>query len=95
MDGTDEKGTEAAAITLGNHWGYGLSYSPPAPKEFTADHPFMYLITDSKNNIYFCGVVSGAEFEDGGNGSVHQKMDEKISKNPLTSFAKKLFGKKP
>uniref|UniRef100_A0A914P3X5 Serpin domain-containing protein n=1 Tax=Panagrolaimus davidi TaxID=227884 RepID=A0A914P3X5_9BILA len=92
---TDEKGTEAAAITVKDLIGYGRCPPHPPPKEFTADHPFMYLITDSQNNIYFCGVVSGAEFEDGINGSVHQKMEEKISKNSVISFAKKIFGKRP
>ena len=68
---------------------------PPPPKKFTADHPFIYLITDSKNNIYFCGVVSGAEFDDGRIESFYQPIKEKISKNAVTSFAKKLFGKSP
>lgn len=64
---------------------------PPPPIKFTADHPFIYLITDSENNIYFCGVVSGAEFDD----SSSYQFKEKLSKNPVTNFAKKFFGKKP
>uniref|UniRef100_A0A914NYY2 Serpin domain-containing protein n=1 Tax=Panagrolaimus davidi TaxID=227884 RepID=A0A914NYY2_9BILA len=87
---TDEEGTEAAAITAIYLMGCNLR-EPPPPIKFTANHPFIYLITDSKNNIYFCGVVSGAEFDDCGS----YQFKEKLSKNPVTSFAKKFFGKKP
>uniref|UniRef100_A0A914QUD4 Serpin domain-containing protein n=1 Tax=Panagrolaimus davidi TaxID=227884 RepID=A0A914QUD4_9BILA len=91
---TDEEGTEAAAVTVQNLKGYNL-YTHPPPIDFTANHPFIYLITDSKNNIYFFGVVSGAEFDDYcDSGSSYQSIKDKMSQNPVTNFAKKLFGKK-
>uniref|UniRef100_A0A914QAN5 Serpin domain-containing protein n=1 Tax=Panagrolaimus davidi TaxID=227884 RepID=A0A914QAN5_9BILA len=89
----DEEGTEAGAITAGDLRGCGLGDSPPPkPIKFKADHPFIYLITDEQNNIYFCGTITGAEFVD--NGEIPPPIKEKLFKNPVTGFVKKLFEKK-
>ena len=51
--GVDEKGTEAAAATV-----VLLTYGspPPIPKDFVADHPFLFLIRDLKTgSILFLG----------------------------------------
>uniref|UniRef100_A0A914QJQ6 Serpin domain-containing protein n=1 Tax=Panagrolaimus davidi TaxID=227884 RepID=A0A914QJQ6_9BILA len=88
---TDEDGTEAAAITVTVFLGYlsGGGPPPPPPIKFAADHPFIYFITDGRNNIYFCGTVTGAEFD-----KSDSILKEKLSNNPVTHFAKKLFLKK-
>uniref|UniRef100_A0A914Q4W0 Serpin domain-containing protein n=1 Tax=Panagrolaimus davidi TaxID=227884 RepID=A0A914Q4W0_9BILA len=51
-----EKGTKAAAATLG-----GLQYiakyeSTIKPPKFIADHPFLYLIVDQHKHIHFIGT---------------------------------------
>uniref|UniRef100_A0A0K0EJE6 SERPIN domain-containing protein n=1 Tax=Strongyloides stercoralis TaxID=6248 RepID=A0A0K0EJE6_STRER len=53
----DEKGTEASgvsAITVVE--GPARGYKKPREYIFRADHPFMYLIIDDKNNILFNGI---------------------------------------
>jgi serpin B len=51
----DEKGTEAAAATAIVGMYVGMSY----PIEFTADHPFMFMIKDNKTDtILFLGQVN-------------------------------------
>lgn len=53
----NEKGTEAAAATI--VVARGGSASRPQPKNFVADHPFLFLIRDRKTQlIYFMGRVS-------------------------------------
>uniref|UniRef100_A0A914QN08 Serpin domain-containing protein n=1 Tax=Panagrolaimus davidi TaxID=227884 RepID=A0A914QN08_9BILA len=78
---TDEEGTEAAAITkclLST-----CCAPPPRPIEFTADHPFLFLITDNKDHIYFCGTVTGSEFgECNTSKSSNKQAKGKASKNP-------------
>jgi serpin B len=57
----DEKKTEAAAVTKADMVviGYGTGGDPPPPpppKIFNADHPFIFLIVDNRNNaIIFTG----------------------------------------
>jgi serpin B len=55
----DEKGTEAAAATA---WLAmpGMSAAPaPPPREFRADHPFLFLLRDTRSGaILFMGRVS-------------------------------------
>jgi serpin B len=54
---TNEEGTEAAAATVVN---VGVtSIGPDQPVTFKADHPFIYLIRETKtNSILFMGVVN-------------------------------------
>ncbi|WP_440944956.1 serpin family protein [Methanosarcina sp. T3] len=60
-----EEGTEAAAATMVG-MGMGMSISWDAkPKEFTADHPFMFFIEDGRTNcILFMGKVEYPEYEE-------------------------------
>ena len=51
----DEEGTEAAAVSTGN-----MATSIPQYSMFHADHPFLYLITESSTDaILFAGKFSG------------------------------------
>lgn len=50
----DEKGTVAAAVTGGRTRFHGLPGVKTMPVKFIADHPFMFVIRDSKS-IYFIG----------------------------------------
>ena len=51
----DEEGTEAAAVSTGI-----MGTSIPQYSMFHADHPFLYLITESSTNaILFAGKFSG------------------------------------
>lgn len=53
----DEKGTTAAAATAGVMMRASIT-EPKPPKEFHADHPFMFAIYDAKNKIIlFMGQV--------------------------------------
>ena len=53
----DEKGTEAAAATAVAMAGAGMPTDPPIP--FRADHPFVYVITDTTNHtVLFMGRVA-------------------------------------
>jgi serpin B len=56
----NEEGTEAAAATA-VEMAYNNSYRKPQPsKIFRADHPFLYLIRDTKTgNILFLGRYAG------------------------------------
>jgi serpin B len=60
---TNERGTEAAAVTVVEMYDDDTSYVPPRPPDpppviFHADHPFMYLIRDVKSGtILFVGRV--------------------------------------
>ncbi|XP_058224124.1 serpin-ZXA-like [Rhododendron vialii] len=53
----DEKGTEAAAITI--MVGCGCAFmSPPKTESFVADHPFMFMIKEeTSNSVFFTGAV--------------------------------------
>jgi len=54
----DEKGTEAAAATAVSARGGGMPPSDP-PIEFTADHPFLFLVRDTRSGaILFMGRLS-------------------------------------
>ena len=51
----DEEGTEAAAVSTGI-----MATSVPQYSMFHADHPFLYLITESSTDaILFAGKFSG------------------------------------
>jgi serpin B len=51
----DEEGTEAAAVSTGM-----MGTSVQEPTTFHADHPFLYLITESSTGaILFAGQFSG------------------------------------
>nr|XP_042900252.1 leukocyte elastase inhibitor-like isoform X2 [Parasteatoda tepidariorum] len=56
----NEEGSEAAAATGIGLVPFSLPLAPPPPPpEFTADHPFMYAITDKRNGmILFLGRVT-------------------------------------
>ena len=55
----DEKGTEAAAVTMIGMAGSGL---PPEPVIFCADKPFTFVIRDNiSEEILFIGEFSFAE----------------------------------
>jgi len=60
-----EEGTEAAAATMVEMKG-GMSISwDSKPKEFKADHPFMFFIEDKRTNcILFMGKVEYPEYEE-------------------------------
>ena len=64
---TNERGTEAAAVTVvemeDDHTSSVPRASPPPPVIFHADHPFIYLIRDAKSGtILFVGrMVKPAE----------------------------------
>ena len=52
----DEKGTEAAAATAIMAAGAGM---PPKPLQFNADHPFLYVIRDTRSGaVLFVGRVT-------------------------------------
>lgn len=54
----DEKGTEAAAATAVSARAGGMPPSDP-PIEFTADHPFLFLVRDSRSGaVLFMGRLS-------------------------------------
>jgi serpin B len=59
-----EDGTEAAAATMeGMEMGMNVSWDSK-PKEFKADHPFIFFIEDRKTNcILFMGKVEYPEYE--------------------------------
>lgn len=50
----NKNGAEACAVTVPRFRGGGC---PPPPKEFTADHPFLFAIM-KKNKITFLGRVT-------------------------------------
>jgi serpin B len=54
----DEKGTEAAAATAVLMQRAGSAMNPQRPKEFIADHPFLFVIRDVRSGlILFLGRV--------------------------------------
>ena len=56
----EETGTEAAAVTAVEMSRLTSVADPPKPKVFTADHPFVYVITErSSGAILFTGVFTG------------------------------------
>ncbi|TWU49276.1 serpin family protein [Rubripirellula reticaptiva] len=60
----NEKGTEAAAATAIVMRG-GSAREPEPPKEFIADHPFIFLIRDRRTQqIHFMGRVCAPTFQD-------------------------------
>lgn len=55
----DEEGTEAAAVTAVGMMRCTSVRMPVQPKEFKADHPFVFFIVNNQSgNIHFCGRVS-------------------------------------
>jgi serpin B len=55
----NEKGTEAAAATAVAMMARGIAPPSPPPREFRADHPFLFLIHDSTTgSILFLGRIS-------------------------------------
>lgn len=53
-----EKGTKAFSVTM-----FGVYGSAPIPREFTANHPFMFFIEDRRTNcILFMGKVEYPEY---------------------------------
>ncbi len=53
---TDEKGSEAAAVTS---VGIVLTSAPPTPPTFLADRPFLFFITEkTSNTVLFAGKVA-------------------------------------
>jgi serpin B len=55
----DEQGTEAAAATAVLHMRGGLATAGPPPIMFQADHPFVFLIRDTRSgSILFLGRVA-------------------------------------
>lgn len=55
----DEEGTEAAAATAVGMMRCTSVRMPPPPKEFKADHPFVFFIRNNQSgNILFCGRVT-------------------------------------
>ena len=58
----DEEGSEAAAVTIGGMMGATAVATPPKVINFHADHPFLYLITESNSGaILFAGEYTGKE----------------------------------
>ncbi len=58
----DEKGTEAAAVTVVGMMGSGNPQEMPEPIEFKADKPFYFVIRDNENGeILFMGRYAYAE----------------------------------
>lgn len=56
----DEEGSEAAAVTLIGNFASSAHVDPPQKVVFHADHPFLYLITESSTGtILFAGKYSG------------------------------------
>jgi serpin B len=56
-----EEGTEAAAATSAVHFSFGCSSSVPrpAPAEFHADHPFLFVIVHNESrSVLFAGWIS-------------------------------------
>jgi serpin B len=54
----NEEGTEAAAATVGEQFRAARFALEPIPFQFTADHPFIFLVRDnSSGTILFMGVV--------------------------------------
>ncbi|KPL03960.1 MAG: hypothetical protein AMJ90_02600 [candidate division Zixibacteria bacterium SM23_73_2] len=57
----NEKGTEAAAVTI---TGMGMGPQEPGPSFFIADHPFIFLIREHQSkNILFVGKITDPVFE--------------------------------
>ena len=55
-----EEGTKAAAVTAGVMMMSALPSEQPRRVEFHADHPFVYLITESHTGaIFFIGQYTG------------------------------------
>jgi len=59
----NEEGTEAAAATTTTHFSFGCSAAPrPAPVDFHADHPFLFMVVHNPSrSIIFVGWVSNPE----------------------------------
>ena len=56
----EEKGTEAAAVTAVEMVKVTAIPNPPKPKVFTADRPFVYVITERTSGaVLFTGVYTG------------------------------------
>ena len=56
----DEKGSEAAAVTVGGMMGATAIPEPPRVIDFHADHPFLYLIVEAQSgSVLFAGKFTG------------------------------------
>ena len=56
----DEKGSEAAAVTIGGMMGATAVPEPPRIIDFHADHPFLYLIAEASTGaVLFAGEYTG------------------------------------
>lgn len=58
----DEKGTEAAAVTMGRAG--ALSMRPPKTEIMTFDRPFIYAIINHNNDVLFIGKVGNPNVTD-------------------------------
>ena len=75
----DEEGTEAAAVTVIQMDETGIS-SPPEPKPFHANRPFLYIISEqSTGAIFFIGQYTGGVTADFGTGIVATKTESKAA----------------
>jgi serpin B len=55
----NEEGTEAAAVTGGGMMAASLEERPPPPPVFRADHPFVFLIRDTRSgSLLFAGRLA-------------------------------------
>jgi len=55
----NEEGTEAAAATVVAMAGRAISKPPPPPPVFRADHPFVFLIRDTRSgSLLFLGRLA-------------------------------------
>ena len=56
----DEEGSEAAAVSVGGMMGATAVPEPPRVIDFHADHPFLYLIVESRTGtVLFAGEYTG------------------------------------
>ena len=75
----DEEGTEAAAVTVIQMDETGIP-SPPEPKPFHANRPFLYTISEqSTGAIFFIGQYTGGVTADFGTGIIATKTESKAA----------------
>ena len=77
----DEEGTEAAAVTVITVEATSL---PPVPKQFHANRPFLYVISEqSTGTIFFIGQYTGGVKADVRSGIIATKSEAESSANNL------------
>lgn len=77
----DEEGTEAAAVTVITVEATSL---PPVPKQFHANRPFLYVISEqSTGTIFFIGQYTGSVTADVRSGIIATKSEAESSANNL------------